>query len=181
MRALSAAELLSVWEQSYAQPLTQRALTLLAAACPDTPLDVLANFSIGQRDACLLVLREKIFGPQLVSVTACPGCGGRVEIDFEVAEVLPSPAKQENPAESAKTMMLGLDDYEVEFRLPTSADLVAIEDLTETSFAQMRLLERCLLQARRNGEGRSVEQLPVEVVEAVVQWIAEADPQADCS
>jgi len=51
MHTLSASELLNVWEQGLTQPPVQRALTLLAVACPDTPPVALAELSIGQRDA----------------------------------------------------------------------------------------------------------------------------------
>ncbi len=78
MRALLAFELLRVWEQGLTLTPVQRALALLAAACPDTSTDALAGLSIGQRDACLLTLREWAFGPQLISLATCPACNERV-------------------------------------------------------------------------------------------------------
>jgi len=55
MRALSARELLEVWEQGQGRPLHHRALLLLAAACPDESSEALARLSIGSRDARLVV------------------------------------------------------------------------------------------------------------------------------
>ena len=72
--ALTAADLLNVWERGLTQSPVQRALALLAA-CADTPVDTLAQLSIGQRDARLLTLREWAFGSQIVGVASCPGCG----------------------------------------------------------------------------------------------------------
>jgi hypothetical protein len=67
---------MTVWELGTSQPAGQRALALLAAACVDEEQPGrLAQFSIGQRDACLLTLRERTFGPQLASLAACPSCG----------------------------------------------------------------------------------------------------------
>lgn len=173
MRALLATELLNIWEQGLAQPPLQRALTLLAAACPDISPAELAEFSIGQRDARLLTLREWAFGPQLVSVVTCPDCGERLELTFGVADVRAEPRAEPNGP-----LSLAEDGYEVEARLPNSRDLVALAD-REAGDAQRFLLERCLLALRRDGEEVSVDQLPSDVVDALVERMAEADPQAD--
>src|SRR5215212_4607648 len=87
MRALSAVDLLDVWERGLAQPPSRRALLLLAAASPTTSLEALADQSIGQRDAALLTLREWTFGSQLVSLATCPACGATVELGFDVADI----------------------------------------------------------------------------------------------
>jgi hypothetical protein len=71
MRALSASELLNVWERGFIQPPIYRALTLLAVACEASP-ETLAKLSIGDRDARLLTLREWTFGSQLVGLVNCP-------------------------------------------------------------------------------------------------------------
>ena len=59
--SLSPWTLLDIWERGLAQPVAWRALLLLAAATPDTPLDELAALSVGQRDSHLLSLREHLF------------------------------------------------------------------------------------------------------------------------
>ena len=74
MRALSAADLLTVWERGVTHSLAQRALTLLALACAETPPEQVAQFSVGQRDMLLLALREQTFGSQLASIATCPAC-----------------------------------------------------------------------------------------------------------
>src|SRR2546426_532077 len=86
MRALSSAELLSVWEQGIDLPPARRAMLLLAAAFPDAAPESLAEFSVGWRDGRLLELREAMFGPHLASVAACPACGERLELSFNVAD-----------------------------------------------------------------------------------------------
>src|SRR5438876_7126247 len=88
MRALTDAELLSVWERGLGQSAVQQALQLLAAASPETPPDDWATLSIGRRDACLLALRERTFGSRIVSLATCPACGEQAEVTFEVAQVL---------------------------------------------------------------------------------------------
>lgn len=179
MRALSASELLDIWERGLAQPAAQRALTLLGAACPDTPADTLAELSIGQRDARLLTLREWTFGPQLVSLTTCLGCGERLELTFNVADIrVPSPTHGEN-GEGVEPLSLSVSDYEVCFRLPNSLDLAATADSEDIAAARHLLLERCLLATHQDGEKPATDQLPADIIDAVVEQMAQADPQAD--
>ena len=47
MNALSAAELVHAWERGLSHSAVDRALLLLAAACPELSSDVLAHLSIG--------------------------------------------------------------------------------------------------------------------------------------
>ncbi len=110
MRALSASELLGVWERGLAQQPIQRALTLLSAAFPQTSPDVLAKLSIGQRDACLLTLREWLFGSQLVSLAMCPHCGERLELTFNVADIrVPSKAEPVSDTELRSNIVVETD------------------------------------------------------------------------
>lgn len=182
MHALSALELLSVWERGLTQSFVQRALTLLAAACSETTLDELARLSIGQRDALLLTLREWTFGSQLVSVATCPECGDRLELTFNVADI--RVAATTLPAEE---FSLSVADYEVRFRLPNSLDLVAVTSQTPLAqvghhdmvTSQQALLERCLLTACYRGETQPIDRLPSNVLDTVVEQMTLADPQAE--
>src|SRR5437773_2632842 len=108
MQHLSAAQLLNVWERGQAQPSVQRAMLLLAAACPEAPEEILARLSVGQRDARLLTLREWTFGPHLVSLADCPGCGEHVELSFTVADIRAS-----SETEPVETLTQEVGDYEV--------------------------------------------------------------------
>lgn len=174
MRALTAPELLRVWEEGRGRPLAERALLLLGCACPDEPREDLLSLSVGRRDARLLRLREWTFGPWFTSLARCPACGERLELSFGTADVLVQP--EEEPQE---VLRLSTEGYDVTFRLPTGADLAALEGAREGGDARDRLLERCLLSARRNGRSRPVGRLPAAVLHAVVERMGEADPQAD--
>lgn len=174
MRALSAFELLRVWERGLTQTPVQRALTLLAAACPDTSPDALARLSIGQRDARLLTLREWTFGPQMVGLAACPACGARLELSFDVAEI-----RVTSEVEPGEALSLSVDDHELRFRLPDSLDLAAIAGHEDAVESRRLLLERCLLNTQHDGEKTPSGPLPPDVLEAVVERMARADPQAD--
>jgi len=174
MRVLSALEWLNVWEHGQAQSLPARALAILAAACPDTPPETLARLNIGQRDACLLTLREWTFGPQLAGLAMCPSCGERLELTCNVADI-----QAPSPDASESTLSLHMAGYEVCFRLPNSLDLMAVAASTDEALPHQQLLERCLLAVRYQGIEQAIDQLPTDVEQAVGARMAQADPQAD--
>jgi hypothetical protein len=172
MRALSASELLDLWEQGQGEPPARRALVLLAAGC-DQPIDALARLSVGERDARLFALRESTFGSRLTSVATCPGCGERLELSFDDSHL--SGAGQQTEDE----LSLDVDGYQVCFRVPNSLDLMAAANLKETGAARALLLEKCIRSAERRGDEITAAQLPENVVERISARMSEADPQAD--
>lgn len=174
MRALSTSELLNVWERGIALQPVQRALALLAAACPETSPDMLAQLSIGQRDARLLTLREWAFGSQLVSLAVCPECQERLEMDFPIADLHTEPA-----AAPAEEELLTAEGYEICFRRLNSLDLLAIASNENGDESRERLLQRCVLQAFHENQEVSPEQLSANVIAQLVQKMSEADPQAE--
>lgn len=174
MRPLSAAKLLDVWEQGQARSPADRALLLLAAACPDTQAEDLAELPIGQRDAGLLRLREWTFGSPVVSLATCPQCGERLELTFQVGDVLtPSPEPGEQPSS------LSVGPYEVQFRLPNSRDLAVAAGSGDVEDGRRLLVERCVLAASRGDQEEPAGDLPAEVVEVLAERMAQADPQGD--
>jgi len=181
MRALSAPELLSVWEWGGGQPAAQRALALLAAACPDISHDALVGLSIGRRDALLLTLREWAFGPQLVSVASCPGCDERLELSFGVSDIRVAAASGQLPDGEAanEPLLVSVGGVEVRFRLPNSLDLSAVAGSQDVAATRRWLLERCVVSALQDGQQADLDQLPAEVTEAIAARMDEADPQAN--
>jgi hypothetical protein len=159
MRALSATELLSVWESGRNQIPLQRALTMLAVACPGASSDSLARLTIGQRDARLLALREQTFGSEITGVSDCPECGEKLELSFNSSDIGPV-TEAEPPTELAVQSNGG----EVRFRLPTSADLLAVNNTEQ-------LLEHRLL---RGGE-QVTENCRISVGEKMLS----VDPMAE--
>jgi hypothetical protein len=185
MRALSAFELLSVWERGLSQTPVERALGLLGAACADEPPEALASLSVGERDARLLTLREWTFGRQFVSLASCPVCGEQLELSLSAADLRASSAAaggRETSGATSLPLTLQTGEYEVSFRLPNSLDLAEVAAVAPTASvadAAARLLESCLVEARRNGEAVRAFELPPEVAEAIAARMAEADPQAE--
>jgi hypothetical protein len=159
MRALSNTELLRVWEQAFSQSSLQRALTLLAAARSDASRESLAGLSIGQRDAELFALREATFGEKFICVADCPQCDEKTELNFDAAEICPA-----NQNKFCDELEMQIENRNVRFRLPTTADLLAAQ-------SREQLFARCVL----NGENHFSE----NVIQAVAEKISNADPLAD--
>ena len=171
MRALSATELLDAWETGRDQPPVRQALTLLAAACPETPPARLAELSIGQRDAQLIMLRTWTFGSAVAGLATCPRCGDRLDFGLDLDEIrAPQP-------DTDGVIVVQASGWQVRCRLPTSADLLAISE-RDGQDARQVLLERCVLVAERPAEAATSD-LPPDVVAEVVRAMGEADPQAD--
>jgi hypothetical protein len=176
MRPLTAHDLLEVWEGAEGQRPVDRALTLLAAACPESTRDELAALSIGQRDARLLTLRERTFGPRMYGFAECPKCAERLEFDVAVVDLRVA-AEPEGGEEGSWELVA--EDLMLRFRLPNSQDLAAAAGCEDTSTARELLVRRCVLQASRDGVQVSCSELPAEIIGALAQRMIEHDPQAE--
>jgi hypothetical protein len=174
MRLLSTAELLDIWEQGLSQMPAKRGLTLLAASCLELSPEKLAGLSIGQRDALLLILHKQTFGSRLVGMASCPHCTGSLEMNFSVDDILVNPEIKQ-----VSDLSVVEEGYQVQFRLPNSLDIMTIVSQQDLDIAKGTLIKCCLLSASRNGEQKSFDQIPSDVIDAVVKKMAEADPQAD--
>lgn len=178
MRPLSASDLLKVWEDGQGVPRAPIGVLLLQAACPEEPPEELARKSIGQRDAILLRLRELMFGPQLDCFAGCPWCATPIEFSLETAGLL---LPEGDPG--AGPLQAHIAGHQVTFRLPAAADLAALDaggalDGGPEALAR-RLVLPCILSVRKDDLERAPDELPAEVLEAVADAMAEADPQAD--
>jgi hypothetical protein len=129
---------------------------------------------IGRRDANLLTLRKWAFGSEVEGVVTCAGCGECLELNFGIEDL-----QVGSEAEPKGEMSLTACGYELSFRLPNSLDLIALEEQADQDRGRLVLFGRCLLSARRDGKGKSADQLPADVVDAVAECMAERDPKAD--
>jgi hypothetical protein len=174
MRPLSSVELLEAWEQGLAEPASRRAVAFLSSACPEVSNETVAGWSIGERDSRLLTLREWTFGSQLFSVANCSACGERLEWSVMASDLRVAP-----PLEPSPEFSLEVDRFVVSFRLPNSGDLAGIAGCDDRVAAQKLLLAGCVTSARLGGQEINAEELPSKIVNAIVQQMADADPQGD--
>jgi hypothetical protein len=174
MRALSARDLLLVWEQAERQRPQERALALLAAAWPEPAGGELAALSLGRRDACLLSLYRQTFGPGLDLVAECPACREPLELALDL-DALGLDAE----AAGKELVEIHEGDLRLAARPPTAADLNAAAACADVAEARRLLAARCVVAAERDGEPLPPAALSEEEIDLLSRALAAADPQAE--
>lgn len=175
MHTPTPAQLLQVWERGGDPSAAARGLLLLGCCCDDEgSVDALAALPLGRRDARLLELRERLFGAAIDAVASCPQCAATVEATFRCDDLL-----LPEPGAAAATLEHAAHGIRVQFRLPDSRDLLALENCGDAEAARGLLLERCVLGAQRGDESRAPRSLPRELQTELAQAMAQADPQVD--
>ncbi len=203
MRALSATELLGVRERGFSQPPVQQALTLLAAACPESPPAALADLTVGQRDARLLELRELTFGPEVSALAACPACREHMELNLNLGELLTAARQRFGVRQSSGALVSPRDETEPgpEAKAPAGwrspepggGTGAAMELNVDGHEVRFRLPNSSDLMAIANGGDFDArrsqlldrcllsghDHLPAKALAGVVEHMAHADPLAD--
>lgn len=120
---------------------------------------------IGERDARLIELRARTFGPVLELVVECPRCRDPLEFSVEAARL----------AERAPLppLRLALSDGEVEFRLLDSRDLQAAATMEDPA---RRLFERSVVAVRRRGVTLDASALDEAERARLSEHLAEIEP-----
>jgi hypothetical protein len=176
MGAPTATELLGAWERGLFQSPEQRAITLLELVSANARAEQLVELPIGHRDACLLNLREAIFGNRFDAQVDCPQCNIRLELDFSVADVRVPPRLFQD-----ETMVLERSGSQLHFRLPNSHDLMLLAETPpgDVTACERFLLNRCLVKRAPDKARAPVCELTAEVAEAISDRMTRADPQAN--
>jgi hypothetical protein len=172
MRQLNAHDVVRICEWGRDKHPLDRALVLLRAASPGVEPMVLAQLPIGRRDALLLELRARSFGPKLEVLVPCPKCGERLEMTLTTDEL-------RVPVPESPRSLLELEGWAIDYRLPDSNDLAALAHLKDPRTARARLLQRCVREARSLEQPVSITSVPEDVLSALASRLAEDDPQAD--
>lgn len=189
MQIIPAAELLNLWERGEGKSPYERALDLLASALPETPIDSIAQWSLGQRDASLITLHEGLFGERINAVAVCPFCTSRLELNFRAAEIR-APYARSEPRQF--NLRIGEDQpCTVELRPVTTQDLI---DIAERP-SRMALLQRCLVRiqtqeqevitsdpqagSQLSDDLHLTEYLQAGFLDECSRILADCDPQAD--
>lgn len=168
MNAPQAGTIVEMWERGAARSPTERGLLLMEFALPDSAPEERSSLSIGHRDSCLIDLRQRLFGSAVEAISTCAQCGAPIAVDFDVDRV-------RAPHAAPGTLVeLSIGGRPLRFRLPTSADLLAIEAESDPDRAERRLLGRCLV----GGEADDARRAEAEA-ERISQALADADPQAE--
>lgn len=146
-----AAALLEAWERGLGRSVVERALVLLD---PDAD-----RLPIGERNARLLDLYARTFGPVLDALVDCPACGETLDVAVPVEEL--RAADGDDPGDAPG----------IEVRLPDTTDLLAVARCHDVPAARAELARRCLVPPP--------EASPCsDVVDAVAAAVAARDPLA---
>jgi hypothetical protein len=173
MRSLRNSELIDLWEWGQNKPSLQQALIILSAAYPDMTLEDLTGLTMGERDSMLLRLRESIFGHRVLGLASCPNCGEKLELSFDVADILD---RDLNICQRVEPLVI--EEFTVFFRLPTIFDLMQ-SNAQDVPTMRRQLLQCCISRAEKDGREYDANLLSEAVLEAVVDQMGKADPHGD--
>ena len=170
-------ELLATWEAGLAGHAGDRPLLLHRAARPGAGTDELLSVPVGEREADLFTLRRALFGERMQVRVECGACGEAMEFDLDACALATRAAPPEAP------LRVAVDDWAVEFRLPTVADLSAAGTADGPDEARRLLVTRCTVRAQRDGKPVPLPELadllPERVERRIAETAAKADPTAD--
>lgn len=172
---VEAEDLIGARDRGEQQEPAERAVTLLSLASPETDAGELRRLTLGHRNARLLALHARLFGPALEGYAECPHCGSALELPMSVNDFVPPGAVET----SAIALDLDADGYALRFRLLDSDDLLAASHCPSVAATRALLVGRCLLDARHEGRAVSADELPPAVVDRLSQRMEECDPGAD--
>jgi hypothetical protein len=173
----AAEALLRAWETLHAAGPVERALGLLTAIWPEFDRETWRRMSLGDRDACLFMAHEALFGGALQTTAVCPACGERLESRFAVRDLCAPPRSLPPPR---ATCALEYDGWHVRYRLPCSEDLLALAAARgETQDTAAALLRRCVIEARHGDDEVAPAQWPPALRRRLGEAMADEDPLAD--
>ena len=175
MRSLTAADAIRVWELGQQQLPAERAVTVLAAAFPDQSKDELRRLTLGQCNARLLDVRERVFGAELNGFSECGHCSERLEFTLN-GKALRGAGTVALPNTE---FTLESHGYFLRFRLLDIGDLGAASASGDVNAARSQLVARCVLEARWGNRTVTAAELPETVIDELARRLAECDPDAE--
>lgn len=185
MRLPPASVLLDAWEQAMDVSPTRRALVLLSVALPNTEPADLAALPIGVRDHYLMRFRQALFGDSVQGVAQCPQCGEHLDLSFRLQDIGLNENNDVSDPVASATATNVLEwcnaEFSIQYRLPSSEDMLKILSSADTSQAQLTLLNHCVLSAKSIETGNETiapANLPNNVTASLAQAMSEADPLA---
>lgn len=170
-RALSARDILHVWEVASAQPAWARPLTVLAVAAPGASWRDLAALPLGARDRLLLDVHDRTFGPTLRGLVRCLACDTQVELSVSARDLRAAPSADPAP------FALDVEGVTLRARPVDTNDLAAASTAGTLAEARARILERCVLGPTPDGTPPGA--LPEVLVDALQAALRERDPLSE--
>jgi hypothetical protein len=168
----AASLLINCWESASRAPARWRTLAMVVPAAEGTDVESIAGLPVGRLDSRLLDLRRHLFGEAMEALASCSACGQLVDLSFEVADLTAEP-----PADPR--LFAEHDGWSIEFRLPDSRDMHAAASCAGADAARRLLIARCVLKVTSRHQTHPTDDAPAELIAAMEDAMAAADPQAD--
>jgi hypothetical protein len=151
----------------------ERAIVAIAAFTDHSAAEVL-RWPLPACDVRLLELYRRRYGPELRAVSACPECGGVLELGFAVDDLLATLTAPEQGE-----LALDIDGYELKLRLPTVADLSRAQSAGDLEHAQQMIAAGCVCACVHEGAEVGAADLPAPVLDRVQEQLGHFDLGAD--
>ena len=167
----TAADLVAAWERGADRSSAERALLLIATVRRE-PVEELSRRPLGWVARELLNLRAALLGRSMTCLADCPACRTVVETEVAIDALT---AALHGAAEAPEAgYRLQQNDYELHFRLPTSADMLALHG--EPDAAAAALARALVSRASRADTALPIDEIPPYVRDALETAVAAADP-----
>jgi hypothetical protein len=169
MPALEPRAVLAAWERGIDKDPVRRALALLTVldGRPEFPSCEAAEIDVGSRDVLLARVLAGLAGALVWTRAGCGCCGAELDVPVDVPALAGLPVHP--PGARFTTTVAGV---EIAYRLPTTADLVAVHGLDPRQ-ARDTLLDRCLLSGDAGTDAGTVEAVTAAMDQAAPAGAAE--------
>jgi hypothetical protein len=170
MRSLDSLDVLELYTSAGNSGLASRALAILASAMPS---EQHVELPLGQRDALLMAVRAKTFGPKFTISSQCPECGEKVVINSTAETV--GLTLTNNSIQPAEAQIRRIGAHDVELRPITAGNLAEAETHCDSDRIRQHLLSRCVTAI----DGVAGAYPPDAIASPVEDALADLDPLAE--
>ncbi len=165
------ASLLQLWDDGALASPGERGLFLLRLAAPALSEEARGELTVGQRDAALLDLHERLFGGVAGAVGDCTACGEPIEFDVTLRDIRVAPA-----APVPEMFHLAWSGRDIAYRLPRARDLARLGAAGAIALPRAaRALARSCVAVWDDAMGEEGE---AAVEAAIAACVRHHDPQA---
>ena len=179
---VSDSELVALWETGQREHPLIRALHVLALsegaseqeawASKDEPIQLL-DLDLAERNRRLMAFFVESFGSSLEFESSCPKCEEGVEVDVDLGSI-----RAQDHAED-RVFQASAEGVEMQFRLPSTRDLLALARCDEPRAARRLLFARCIVECTQDGESVPTSELSPAHLERMADEMSRSDPHAE--
>lgn len=175
MNMSTAERVLRVWEQGLAADSFERALLALHELGSSAGEARWCDMTVGECDRELFAVRCGLFGERFAATVPCAGCGARLQVDFELRDVVSQSAAEPRKRIELRTS----DDVSVAIRVPRIADVQCAAAALSATDARQIILQRCIEYAASGSRPMQLGELSAAALSEIDAQLERADPDAN--